>query len=90
MKLLKKIFGTKHSISEHADVERCASCGRMKIKGSQLEFISRIERDGFGITPIIGSIDHLNDTIFTLNCLSGTKETYIACEFNSYVVKFKK
>lgn len=90
MKLLKKLLGQKESISEHAQVERCASCGRVKVKGSQLEFISFINRDGNGTTPVIAEILNFDDTIFTLTSLSITQGTYIASEFNSYVVKLKK
>lgn len=57
--------------------------------GRKLEFISRIKRDGSGTEPIEDS-KHLDDTKFNLTCLSITKGTYIASEFNSFVVKIKK
>lgn len=89
MTLLKNLFGRKDSISEHAEAERCASCGRIKVKGSRLEFISSIKRDGSGTYPVDVEIPSLNDTIFTLTSLSITNGTYIASEFNSFVVKLK-
>lgn len=89
MTLLKNLFGRKDSISEHAEVERCASCGRTKIKGSRLEFISSINRDGSGTHPVSIDMSSLNDTIFTLTSLSITNGTYIASEFNSFIVKLK-
>jgi hypothetical protein len=62
----------------------------MKVKGSQLEFISWIMRDGSGTSPITFEIEAINETIFVLSPLSITNGTYIASEFNSYVVKLKK
>lgn len=59
-------------------------------KGKELEFISRIERDGKGIVLMDKHPIHEDNTSFELNALSLTKGTYIACEFNSYVVKIKK
>lgn len=62
-----------------------------KIRGRDLIFISWIKRDGSGVEPINRDRDmsDFNDTIFTINCLSITEGTYIASEFNSYVVKLK-
>lgn len=63
----------------------------MEKKGKELLFISRIFRDGSGV-EVIKEQDHMmhvNDTVFNLNCLSITNGTYIASEFNSYVVKLK-
>lgn len=63
----------------------------MKAKGSELIFISRILRDGSGV-EIIETQDrmiYMQDTIFKLLRLSITNGTYIASEFNSYVVKLK-
>lgn len=59
------------------------------IEGKDLIFISRIERDGSGVVPVDDD-KHLQTEKFELNCLSMTKETYIASGFNSYVVKLKK
>jgi hypothetical protein len=70
----------------------------MKKLAKELEFISQIKRDGSGTTPI--SKEHLDfllerDTIsnnkefFTLHCLSITEKTFIAFNFNAYVVRLK-
>lgn len=63
----------------------------MKAKGSELIFISRILRDGSGVEMIENDdqVKHWQKTEFELNCLSITNGTYIASEFNSYVVKLK-
>ena len=63
----------------------------MKAKGSELIFISRIKRDGSGVVIVEpeDTMVHLKETVFSLNCLSITQGTYIASEFNSYVVKLK-
>jgi hypothetical protein len=62
----------------------------MIVKGSELIFISRILRDGSGVEPIgDDNMEHENNTEFTLASLSITYGTYIASEFNSYVVKKK-
>lgn len=60
----------------------------MKVKGKDLQFISRILRDGSGTEPVI-DIRHLDNDIFKVRCLSISNKTYIAMEFNSYVVKLK-
>lgn len=59
----------------------------MKVKGEQLEFISQINRDGSGITPIV-SCNHDNEE-FNIIPLSISEKTYIAHGFNSYIVKLK-
>ena len=66
-----------------------------RAKASELEFISRIKRDGSGVQILgkkdcekLASSEHIDD-VFTLNSLSITNGTYIASGFNSYVVKFK-
>lgn len=62
----------------------------IKKKGSELEFISWILRDGSGTKPVDKDmVKNLNDTEFTCICLSISQKTYIACEFNLYVVRFK-
>lgn len=59
-------------------------------KGSELEFISRIHRDGSGTTPVdVNDTDFLKNEEFCITCLSLTFGTYIASQFNVYVVKFK-
>lgn len=60
----------------------------MILKGKDLIFISRIERDGSGTAAI--SSDHrkmISDEAFNMNCLSISNETWIASGFNSYVVR---
>lgn len=60
-------------------------------KGKDLIFISRIERDGSGVV-MIKSQDQTSfwaETEFELNRLSISENTWIASEFNSYVVKLK-
>lgn len=61
-------------------------------KGSELVFISRILRDGSGVELVSDQKDikHWGNSTFRLSCLSITQGTYIASEFNSYVVKLKK
>lgn len=67
----------------------------MKKKPSELEFISQIKRDGSGVVPCTDdTIKHLNsgfaaDEKYKIICLSISEKTYIACGFNSYVVKLK-
>lgn len=61
----------------------------MKKLGKELEFISVIKRDGSGVR-MMDNGDHLNHVSFEINCLSITEGTYIASEFNSFVVKIKK
>lgn len=59
--------------------------------GSELIFISRIKRDGSGVEKVEqpDPDSFLGKTNFNMNSLSITNGTYIACEFNSYVVKIK-
>jgi len=66
-----------------------------RVKASELEFISRIKRDGSGVVMIgaterdkLASAEHF-DEVFSLSLLSITNGTYIASGFNSYVVKYK-
>lgn len=59
-------------------------------KGKYLEFISRILRDGSGTVNVKDKdMRHLNNTKFSMSRLSITENTWIASEFNSYVVKIK-
>ena len=69
----------------------------MKTKlATELEFISRIKRDGSGIEmctdeEINRLQDERNGTVeYDLICLSATQKTYIAHGFNSYVVRIKQ
>jgi len=62
----------------------------MKKRFDELTFISRINRDGSDTTPVTDAeVADLIDDVFEVNCLSLTLKTYIACGFNSYVVKLK-
>ncbi len=56
--------------------------------GKNLVFISRILRDGSG-TVDDKDYEYCNDVKFNLQSLSITHGTWIASEFNSYVVKLK-
>ena len=60
----------------------------MERYGKELEFISQINRDGSGTTPL-GDMSHNDKTIFDLRSLSLSKKTYIATEFNAFVVRLK-
>lgn len=62
----------------------------MKLKGKDLIFISWINRDGSGVNPVRQElIDIMQEDNFEVNCLSLTEKTYIACGFNSFVVRLK-
>lgn len=63
----------------------------MILKGSRLEFISWIKRDGSGTEPITEDyLKILQDEKFDVNCLSLSENTHIASGFNSFVVRIKK
>jgi hypothetical protein len=69
----------------------------MTKKPHELEFISRIKRDGSGTKKVFKKdIKHLiknkfaADEDYIINPLSISEGTYIASGFNSYVVKLKK
>jgi len=62
----------------------------MKAFGRELEFISRIERDGSGTTPVEKDyIEKMNDDEFRLMNLSLSQKTFIAGHMNVFVVKLK-
>ena len=62
----------------------------MKKKGHELNFISQINRDGSGVSEISETyMSFLQKDIFRLHRLSITKDTYIAFNFNAFVVKIK-
>jgi len=68
----------------------------MKKLSSELIFISQINRDGSGTTPVDEEyLKFLLENKFSKNnkyrmqCLSMTQGTYIASNFNSFVVKLK-
>lgn len=63
----------------------------MILKGSRLEFISWIKRDGSGTDSVTEEYAKtMQDDKFEVNGLSLTEGTYIASGFNSFVVKIKK
>lgn len=59
--------------------------------GKDLIFISQIKRDGSGVDMDISKdyIDMMEDDLFRLTTLSLSENTFIASEFNSFVVKLK-
>ncbi len=62
-----------------------------KAKGSELEFISLIHRDGSGVTPMAEKDTSIIErATYRLQRLSITEDTYIASWFNSYVVRLKR
>ena len=68
----------------------------MKKKAYELEFISQIKRDGSGTTKVKKSYlkamlenPLMQDEEFELHCLSLTEKTFIALNFNAFVVKVK-
>ncbi len=62
----------------------------MKKTGKELIFISCISRDGSGTVKVSEKLPAYENTQFEMNCLSVSLGTWIASEFNSYVVKIKK
>ena len=62
----------------------------MKKPGSELIFISRINRDGSGVGPIDDHyLQNMQTEVFELKALSLTLKTFIAFNFNVFVVKLK-
>lgn len=68
----------------------------MKLKAKDLEFISWINRDGSGTKPVPDSMLDMmlnnkfaKDELFNLTTLSLTEKTFIASNFNSFVVRLK-
>lgn len=68
----------------------------MKKKAHELEFISQIKRDGSGTTKVKESYlkamlenSLMKDEDFELHCLSLTEKTFIAFNFNAFVVRVK-
>lgn len=60
------------------------------MKGSKLEFISQINRDGSGTTPVSETyLKLLQKDNFKMQCLSMTEKTWIASGMNSFVVRIK-
>ena len=68
----------------------------MKKKAHELEFISQIKRDGSGTTKVKKSylkamLDNslMKNQDFDLHCLSISEKTFIAFNFNAFVVRVK-
>ena len=62
----------------------------MRVKGKKLNFISQVSRDGKELIPVTNEdLKHSQEDKFKIHCLSISKQTYIAIEFNTYIVKFK-
>jgi hypothetical protein len=68
----------------------------MKKLAEELEFISQINRDGSGTTRIpddylkaLNENPLMKDELYELHCLSMTEGTYIAMNFNAFVVRLK-
>lgn len=67
----------------------------MKKLASELIFISQIKRDGSGVKKVSKAYqksmieNRLMNTPFELHRLSMTEETFIAFNFNCFVVKIK-
>lgn len=60
------------------------------MKGKKLEFISQINRDGSGTVPVSPEyLKLIQDEKFKLICLSMTEKTFIASNFNCFIVKIK-
>lgn len=60
-------------------------------KGKELDFISQIERDGSGTSPVAADyIEMMKEDNFKINSLSLSEKTLIACGFNSFVVRLKE
>lgn len=61
------------------------------VKGSDLIFISQINRDGSGAKKVPEKyVDFMKNDDFKLIRLSITYDTYIAANFNLFVVKIKR
>lgn len=64
----------------------------MKKKSSELIFISKIKRDGSGVLMLTereSCLIALREDSYRLSTLSLTEKTFIASDFNVYVVKLK-
>ena len=63
-----------------------------EILGSELEFISEINRDGSGTEKVIPSeyLAMMQKETFRVYCLSISRKTFLASNFNWFVVKLKK
>ena len=63
----------------------------MTKKGKKLIFISQINRDGSGVSEIDAKyLEMMQAEEFRMHRLSMNEDTYIAFNFNAFVVKLKK
>ncbi len=69
----------------------------MKAKASELIFISQINRDGSGTTKVSEKYlktmlenELMKDNFYELHHLSLSEKTFIAINFNAFVVKLKE
>ena len=69
---------------------------QVRKKANELIFISQVDRDGLGTSPVPESylkavIENslMKDELYELHSLSITNGTFIAINFNAYVVKLK-
>jgi hypothetical protein len=64
----------------------------MKKFGKELIFISQIARDGMGVHTDISKeyIEIMSDDTFKVTPLSLSEKTFIAIDFNTFVVKLKQ
>ena len=63
----------------------------MKCQANELIFISRIKRDGSGVCKGFDrAYLYACDEEFRMSCLSLSEKTFIAVNFNTYVVKLKE
>jgi hypothetical protein len=70
---------------------------KLKKRAEELEFISIINRDGKGVSEVPQSYldacktnSLMRDDYYSLHPLSITEGTFIAFNFNAYIVKIKK
>ena len=71
----------------------------MILKGKKLQFISFIKRDGSGVVivgdtitlncPKLDNMSYLDEDNFKIMRLSISEKTFIACGFNSFIVKLR-
>ena len=87
---MKRLYAIIRFLFTPADTQMCQLCFKHDIYGKDLIFISSINRDGSGTTPVSDKqLRHLDDELFHIGCLSLTAHTYIAMGFSSFVVKLK-
>jgi hypothetical protein len=62
----------------------------MKKYGRELQFISLVKRDGSGTLPVKPDLlEAIQEERFKVICLSMSEKTFIAFNFNCYVVRLK-